>query len=288
MLVGQDFDRFLDRALRALRPYLGDMVCVGGCANALYRFHEASSAIELATVGTLDLDLASKRPVPVRGDCSVAQCLEKAGFREAVFGGGHEPVVRYVPQEDALACEIEFLCPATGLPNRRGGQRAAPSSRLQDGLMGQPLQYLEILLHRPWRMDLRAVPGFESWPAREWVQVPNPAAYVMQKVLIRDQRRPTESMAKDCYYIFEVSVLFRDALDRLAADYTEMAETFPKKWFQRFEREARRLFASRDAEGAVAAMKVHRGIAPSAAGGFRPDEAIVAAAVAKMLERLFS
>ena len=288
MLIGPEFDRYFLEAIVALEPYLGDLVCIGGCANALYRHHEAATPTALATVGTMDLDLAAGPPIPLREGCAVVERLAKAGFREELLGTGTLPVVKFVPRDAALAAEIEFLCPSSGGPKRRGGGKMPSSLKLQDGLMGQPLQYLDILLQRPWRVEVRAVPGFETCASLSWVQVPNPAAYVVQKVLIRDQRRPPESMAKDCFYLFEIAVVFRDALDRLAEEYAELSGRFPRRWLQRFEGEARRLFADRDAEGAVAAMRVHRGISNLASTGWQPDEAVAAAAVAKMLERLFS
>ncbi len=37
MLLGKDFDEFFVDTIKALRPYLDEVVCLGGCANALYR-----------------------------------------------------------------------------------------------------------------------------------------------------------------------------------------------------------------------------------------------------------
>ena len=43
MLLDKEFDRFFQEVIQSLSPYLGDLVCIGGCANALYRFHKLAS-----------------------------------------------------------------------------------------------------------------------------------------------------------------------------------------------------------------------------------------------------
>lgn len=38
MLMGKEFDPFFAQIVRTLGPYLDDVLCIGGCANALYGF----------------------------------------------------------------------------------------------------------------------------------------------------------------------------------------------------------------------------------------------------------
>ena len=45
MLMGKEFDPFFAQIVRTLGPYLDDVLCIGGCANALYRFHDLASPI---------------------------------------------------------------------------------------------------------------------------------------------------------------------------------------------------------------------------------------------------
>jgi len=111
------------------------------------------------------------------------------------------------------------------------------------------------------------------------IRVPNPAAYVLQKILIRDQRRKPESQAKDCYYMYEVSVVFRDNLGALGREYAELQD-LPAPWLKRFTKGIRPLFQDEHAEGVTSALDVHR---DSGVGGPRLTAAIIQRAVAKML-----
>ena len=120
--------------------------------------------------------------------------------------------------------------------------------------MAQPLRYLDLLLHRTWTLDLGRVPEFERLRGIV-IRLPNPSAYVVQKVLIRDERREDLSAAKDCYYIFEVSVIFRDCLETLAKEYRELEKTF-SAWVRKFKKSAAILFASDSSEGPALALRV--------------------------------
>lgn len=255
MFQSAAFDSFFADAVRTLDPYLGELVCIGGCANALYRHHERASEITFPYLGTKDMDWASPKTLPQANRRPIAELMAKAGFREENFGASERAVVKYLPKTDGLGADIEFLCPESGLPGgRRGGSSTAPSHAVQPGLMAQPLRYLELLLHRTWEIDLGRIPEFIALRKLR-VRVPNPAAYVVQKVLIREQRRSPQSAAKDCYYMYEVSVIFRDCLDAIAEESAALRARF-KPWLKKFPKLAEPLFANDDAEGPVSALRV--------------------------------
>lgn len=270
------FDRMFVAAINVLRPYLDDVVCIGGCANALYRLHRLAADPAPPFLGTFDGDIALPSTLPQRTKEPLAELMMRAGFVEETFGSSAPPCVKYRPANEAMEGDIEFLCPLSG---SRGGRRREPVAvEVQPGLMAQPLRYLEVLSENPWRIDLsRAEPSIRMMDVI--IRVPNPAAYVLQKVLIRDQGRPAESKAKDCYYIYEVSVLFRDSLSTLAEEY-ERLRTFPSSWFTRFKREASLLFRDEHAEGPTSALDVY-----GAAGveGPRLSAKVIHMAVARML-----
>jgi len=114
------------------------------------------------------------------------------------------------------------------------------------------------------------------------VRVPNPAAYVMQKVLIRDPQRKPASQAKDCYYMYEVSVVFRDNLAALGQEYAKLQD-LPASWLKRFANGIRPLFRDEHAEGATSAFDVYEG---SGIGGPQLTADIIQRAVVKMLNAL--
>ncbi len=149
------------------------------------------------------------------------------------------------------------------------------------------LRYLELLLTRPWVVDVGNIPGFEALKSIH-LRIPNPASYIIQKILIQDEGRKRESMAKDFYYIFEVSVLFRNALDELRHDYQELRRAFPEKWISRFERNIIVSFRDALAEGPVMASQVHSGIQINQPGTMPVDEVVIAASVQRFIRGLCS
>ena len=255
MFEDSAFDAFFVKTVETLRPYLVDLVCIGGCANALYRHHPSAAIIPFRYLGTKDSDWATPLRIP-RGDRAlIADLMRQADYTEEIIGTDDRPVVKYRPNDSALPADIEFLCPRSGLPGGRNAGGAA-SHPVQAGLMAQPLRYLDLLLHRTWTLDLGRVPEFERLRGIV-IRLPNPSAYVVQKVLIRDERREDLSAAKDCYYIFEVSVIFRDCLDTLAMEYRALEKTFGA-WARKFKNSAAILFAGDSAEGPALALKVFR------------------------------
>lgn len=285
MFQSNSLDSFFVDVVMTLKPYLNDLVCVGGCANALYRYHEHANNIVLPYIGTKDLDFASPQKIPQGNRKSIADLMEEAGFREEILGTDKSAVVKYLPKGDGLGADLEFLCPESGLPGGRNQNSLMSSHAVQLGLMAQPLRYLELLQYRIWDIELGSIPEFARLSGLR-VRVPNPAAYVVQKVLIREQRRSAQSVAKDCYYIYEISVIFRDSLDLIAQESNELRKEY-KPWFKKFPPMTEDLFASENAEGVVSALRVFK--ETRAALGFRSDELsaeMIYRAVTKMISAM--
>ena len=286
MLLDKEFDRFFQEVIQSLSPYLGDLVCIGGCANALYRFHDLASPASPAYLGTKDIDWAVPQKLPLQDRKPLSSLMTEAGFTETCFGSGNKAVIKYCPTNPALSADLEFLCPWSGLPGSRNKDSQPTSHEVQDGLMAQPLRYLEILFKKPWFVDLGKVPQFKALRGTR-VQVPNPAAYVVQKVLIRDQRRGLPSLAKDCYYMYEISVLFHEALDAMAKEYSNLKSGLPQAWIKRFRAKANQLFQSKYAEGPTSALRVYEeAIAGLQGSNNKLNADMIFRAVNKMLERM--
>ena len=256
MFRNASFDSMFAKAVTTLKPYLSDLVCIGGCASALYRYHEHASHISFPFLGTKDMDWASPRSLPQNQRDPVAELMVKGGFEEKIFGSGDLPVVKYVPKYEDPAADIEFLCPLSGLPGARNESNTTSSYPVQRDLLAQPLRYLELLQYRTWEIDLDRIPEYVSLQGIR-IRVPNPSAYVIQKVLIRGSRRNPQSAAKDCYYIYEISVIFRDCLDALIRESTALKAEFPP-WYKNYSKKASQLFAGADAEGPISALRVFK------------------------------
>jgi hypothetical protein len=100
-------------------------------------------------------------------------------------GNAEDAVIKYGPADKDSPVDLEFLCGKSGL-SRKDQEHAAYA--VQDGLYAQPLKYLEMSLNNTWQVSLSRVPGFERL-RNVRVKVPNPAAYVVSKVLIRGEQR---------------------------------------------------------------------------------------------------
>jgi hypothetical protein len=285
LLHDPQFDAFFKRTVTAVTPYADSLVCIGGCANALYRHHPLAAKPWPTYLGTMDADWAvpQRLSVPANGK-PISALMEEAGFVADMLGVAKKPVVKFRPQEPGLSAEIEFLCPLSGVKGGRGA-RTLVSTEVQPGLYAQPLRYIELLLCRPWRVEMGGIAGFEELAGR-YVLVPNPAAYVVQKVLIRSQGRSLTSIQKDCYYIYEVSVLFRRALERLHAEYRVIAAESAacSNWMAKFRASAQRLFDAETSEGPASAVRVHEDSAQKPTGSVTPR--MVHLSVRKLLEAL--
>ncbi len=60
MLISSEFDKFFEKTILSLRSYLNHLVCIGGCANALYRHHPKACRSDIKPIVTMDIDLASE------------------------------------------------------------------------------------------------------------------------------------------------------------------------------------------------------------------------------------
>ena len=286
MLFSSEFNGFFVRSIRALEPYLNDVICGGGVANALYRHHPYSSEVDWGYVGTGDLDMLTPQKLPSQGNQLLAERLDEAGLEERIFGSADQAVVKFVSKAGEFDGDLEFLCPMTGL---KGGRLHIPQSfTIQAGLKAQPLKYLEIpLFSNPWELSLHDVPGMED-VADLTVRLPNPAAYILQKILIRDQGRKQTSMDKDCLYIYEVSVIFRDHFDAIREEYIHLDPCHPK-WKQKFEIEASRLFSSSLADGPLTVEEICADSGHSLdLRGTQINSEMVYHSVSKLLEALFA
>jgi hypothetical protein len=83
--------------VEAIRPWLGQLVVVGGWAQRLYRFHPLASPPTYWPIRTRDADLAFSLDAPLSGDLGAA--LEKAGVCPGAFRGACPPVIHYPERE---------------------------------------------------------------------------------------------------------------------------------------------------------------------------------------------
>ena len=96
--------------IESLRPWLDQIVIVGGWAHRLYRLHAFAQALRYEPLATLDADIALPTRFKVTGD-EIYQRLASNGF-EAEFLGHHKPpAAHYRLIDPGIEFYAEFVAP---------------------------------------------------------------------------------------------------------------------------------------------------------------------------------
>jgi hypothetical protein len=232
----EDLEAFA-RLVTALRPWLGQLIVVGGWAHRLHRFHRGANAPAHLPLRTRDTDLAFSPDDEFSGD--VRKALTDAGFTEQQFGDDAPPATHYGLGEEHDGFYAEFLTPLFGSEAKRGKRDATVRTA---GITAQKLRYLDILLVKPW--SVRVGPEREV-PITADVElfVANPTSFIVQKLLIHSDR-PPHKKAQDILYIHDTLELFGGSLGELRRQWhEEVRPAMPSKTARRAEAVARELFA---------------------------------------------
>jgi hypothetical protein len=208
-----DFAEFSKLAV-TLAPWRPKIVFVGGWAYRLYLYEPRAYKPDFAAIFTQDADVAFRERDELEGDIKAA--LVSAGFKEEPnFAGNFQPpAMRYTLGDEAKGFYAEFLTPLTGSPMRRNKvtkQFEPDATQANGGVVAQKLRHLEVLLHEPW---LVTIPAEDSGigEAVADLRIPNPVSFIIQKLLIRDERA-REKRAQDVLYIYDAMYLFSGAIE---------------------------------------------------------------------------
>ncbi|MBI4382384.1 MAG: hypothetical protein HY574_14500 [candidate division NC10 bacterium] len=256
-------DAFLAHVLWTFRSYLNTLVLVGGFAVRLYEIHPRAAPAAARVLRTFDADLATPSGgIPLAGE-SLSALAEAAGFQPDFRGDHIPPVMKLVPKEaigrsiGVDQYSVEFLTPMTGAPVRRSGT-AVVTSDIQAGVTAQRLRYLDLLLESPWRVPLAGLPGIPEENTTFEVRLPHPGFFIVQKILISEERNLQDKRPKDMASVYQVVSLFRRELIALAEDVRVQMGATPtwRKWLVRFKRLAGSLFGGPTAPGVTEAYTV--------------------------------
>lgn len=254
--------RLLGRVLVAAQPFAGELLVIGGMVPVLYRRAPRFVRTRLQPPGTTEVDLSVPPRLSAR-EPSLAGLLEAAnlvafdapGYRNQpgaqCFQDVSHGTARKAPNY------VEFLSPLRGK-----GDRTIVEIQ-PGGVRAEALRYLDLLAFEPIELDATTIMELEvQGPCR--VRVPQPALYVIQKILARSSGRSArvDKSAKDLAYTFDVAALSRPLWDEQAAVVARAANESPewRAWLARAGRELRCLFATPESEGPVSAARVFRDV----------------------------
>jgi len=136
--------------------------------------------------------------------------LAASGFTEELLGDMRPPAIHYRLVAGNAGFYAEFLTPLIGSENKRGKRDATASIA---GVSAQKLRHLDLLLSAPWQVEIGLATGVPTTD-RYLVQIPNPVAYLVQKILIHE-RREIGNRTKDLLYIHDTIEVFGSALPEL-------------------------------------------------------------------------
>ena len=227
------------RTVEALGPYLDRLVFIGGWAHFLYTLRPEAAPLRFSPLTTKDADVAAPLDLPSRGT-TIAQRLIDAGFKQQLCGDHIPPVSSYALGDDAAGYYVEFLAPLIGGERKRDGRLDATAK--VGGVSAQKLRHLDVLLLSPWQVTISPEHGFPVGRPTA-IRIPNPAAYLVQKVLVLRTRAPGKQ-AKDVLYLHDTLAIFADALPVLGAAWTELKPQLDPAHVRTFEKRAASLVAS--------------------------------------------
>ena len=254
----RDVDAFA-RTVEALGPYLSDLVFIGGWAHFLFTLRPEATTLPFTPLTTRDADVAAPLRL-ARREPTIAQLLIGAGFEQKLSGDHDPPVSEYALGDDTDGFYVEFLAPLLGGEVKRGGREDFTTS--VGGVTAQTLRHLEILLMAPWIVTLDRESGFPvSRPVA--IQIPNPAAYMVQKVMALRKRTPGKQ-SKDLLYLHDTLAVFTDALPQVRAEWDRLRPQMASAHVRTFERMAQGLVSQMsDMVRDAARIAAHRPNPPS-------------------------
>src|SRR5580658_4853188 len=167
------------------------------------------------------------------------------------------PAAHYRVESGDNSFYAEFLTPLEGSAVKRRGRRDI-TARVS-GVSVQKLRHLELLLQDPWDVMIAPALGYPT-PGVRRILIPNPAAFLVQKILIHD-KRDRDKRAKDALYIHDTIETFGGNLAAIREEWeskvrsglhakaARQVEGALKKYFQEVDdthREAARIATGRN------------------------------------------
>jgi hypothetical protein len=193
----------LEHALRRivweLRPYLADLVIVGGWVPYLHRRYGSASPWNSALSLTAEVDLLVTPDLPRDGRMGLAEILERAGFKPTKSTN----CAAVWSNDPDRGEKVEFLVPRSG--TIRTLNQVVPI-RSQDRLGAIALSALDVMQRHTTELAVSALGGDDEQETVN-VRIPLLGAYVLNKAATFNRRispssgEPNPKRAKDLLYL---------------------------------------------------------------------------------------
>lgn len=212
------YERALCRILFELRPYLDEIVIIGGWVPYLNKRYGGFTSWTSNTSLTAEVDVLVVRPLPPGERPSIPELLRRADFRPSEDEGGLA-----VWEGDVQAGEkIEFLVPHEGTSRQEG--TVVPITD-QTGMGAIPLGGLEFMRRFKQRLAIPVTTEDDQQSLEIWV--PTLGAYTVNKASTFSGRREhpgggNPKRAKDLLYLRDLMAAGPEVVARIGADLAAM------------------------------------------------------------------
>jgi len=201
---------------------LKNIMLIGSWCLPVYRTYFDDSPM-IPGLRTTDIDLFIPDPLRFQGEVDVPKLLESLGLTEHF--DAVEDVVKYLHPD----LEVEFLISEVGPPKQK--KPYIPALKL----IPQRLRFLNILQTYPLNTEFESIP----------VVIPEPAAFVIQKLLISERRKKKEKKEKDLNTAFDLGVFLlsrEDQRNMLSKVINDLIPAWRKKLFKILRRDVPELY----------------------------------------------
>jgi hypothetical protein len=204
------------KLVQALDPWRGQLVFIGGWSHRLHTLHPNASQLAFQPIFTKDTDLAFHSKMPLEGNIKAA--LIEKGFKENLSGEARPPAAHYTLGNDTSGFYAEFLTPLVGSSSKRTGEPDA--TMLAGGISAQKIRHLGVLLTDPWLVTVGPMNGVPLDQPVD-LQVANPLCFMLQKLLIKQQRK-ADKHRQDLLYVFDTLQLFGHMLPQFKENWEKV------------------------------------------------------------------
>ena len=202
------------KLVQALDPWRGQLVFIGGWGHRLHTLHPKANKLDYQPVFTRDTDLAFHSKIPLEGD--IKSALIAKGFKEDLSGNFRPPIASYTLGDEHGGFYAEFLTPLIGSGYKRGG---TPDATIQAaGISAQKIWHLDILMVDPWTVTVGPPHNGVPLDVPAELQVANPLCFMVQKFLIKKERKKAKQ-AQDLLYVYDTIQLFFHHLPQFKSNW---------------------------------------------------------------------
>jgi hypothetical protein len=215
----------LQRIVWELRPYLADIVIIGGWVPFLHQRYSSTSSWNSRLSLTAEVDVLVTPDLPKDGRKSLAEILEGAGFAPT----NASDAAAVWANDPERGEKVEFLVPHTGTIQTLN--QVVPI-RSQDRVGAIALSALGVMQHHN---TLLAVPAVSSDGEQETVNVRVPllGAYVLNKAATFNRRSPLAGggsnlkRAKDLLYLRDLMAANAQIVQQIENEVGEIVQRDP-------------------------------------------------------------